>query len=235
MSEHRRSFHSTVPILLFLLGTSWTAACQPASEALRAQSWSELRELESAREAIDPGAVDHPLLAEAIFHQTNVRRVEHGRDALSHMVDLDRAACGHAEAMVELDFFSHRHPSDESLATPADRVRAQGLELGFVAENIGEVFAVRYEAGEAVYVRTEGERTVFSRQPGGEPLGRRTYLETAEALLDSWMASEGHRANVLSEAPERFGSGCALSRDDQLDMPMFSCVQLFFAPLRSGM
>lgn len=193
---------------------------------------SEFEELEAARRVIALDEVDYGLLAEAVYHQTNQRRVEHAVEPLQHMIELDRAACGFAEAMVELGFFSHRHPENEELATPADRVRAQGLDLGFVAENIGEVFALHYRTGEPVYVRDEGERTVYSREPGGEPLGVRSYLETARVLLDSWMASQGHRANVLSEEPRAFGSGCELSRDDRLGMPLFSCVQLFFAPLR---
>lgn len=229
--RHRSILRFVIPVLLALSGASWTAACQPAPESLRAGSPSEFEELEAARQTVELEAVDYGLLAEAVFHETNVRRAENGADSLVHMVALDRAACGHAEAMVELDFFSHRHPSDEDLATPAKRVRAQGLQFAFVAENIGQVFALRYQAGEPVHVRSEGERTVFSREPGGEPLEPRSYLATARTLLDSWMGSEGHRANILSQEPERFGSSCELGRADELDMPMFHCVQLFFTPL----
>jgi uncharacterized protein YkwD len=207
------------------------AACQPA-ESLLADTMAEFERLDVARQPLDLASVDYAVLAQAVFHETNERRSANGRGRLSHMSELDEAACAHAEAMVEQDFFSHRNPVDEERATPADRVRTQGLQIGFVAENIGEVFALQYQPGEGVYVRREDGRKVFSREPGGEPLGVRSYLEVADALLDSWMASPGHRANILSEHPESFGSGCQLGQDDGLGMPMFRCVQLFFSPLR---
>lgn len=197
---------------------------------LRAGSAVEFESLGRARAQIDVDDVDYSLLAEAVYHETNRRRLEHERERLTHRRELDMAACGHAEAMVEEDFFSHQNPRDESLATPANRVRAQGLELGFVAENIGEVFALRYETGEPVYVRREDGAPLFSPEPGGDPLGARSYLEIAQVLLDGWMASEGHRKNVLDPRPRSLGAACHLTRDEILNMPMFRCVQLFFRP-----
>ncbi|MEX2536548.1 MAG: CAP domain-containing protein [Trueperaceae bacterium] len=210
--------------------SAWAGACQPA-ESMRAGSSSEFGELPAANEPVDLNTIDYPLLAEAIFHETNGRRSKNDLEALEHLPALDRASCGHAEAMVEQDFFAHRNPGEPGLETPADRVRAQGLELRVVAENIAEVFGLRYQSGERVYLRREDGRTLFSKEPGGEPLGLRSYLEIAETLLDGWMSSEGHRANILSRRPEYFGSGCELGRAEEEGMPMFVCVQLFFSPL----
>lgn len=206
------------------------AACQPALQ-LKAASHSEFAETRTAQEAVDVASIDYALLSEAIFHETNLRRARNDLEPLSHLTALDRAACSHAEAMVADDFFAHRNPHDSDLETPAERVRAQGLAVGFVAENLGEVFVLRYESGERVYLRQSDGRTVFSREPGGEPLGRRTYLQVAQTLLDSWMASGGHRRNIVSPEAEYFGSGCQVDEAEQLSMPMLTCVQLFFAPL----
>ena len=223
-----------IVVSLFLILTvqllSWVAACQPA-EQLKAASLSDFAELSVAQESVDPASIDYALLSEAIFHETNLHRSQNDLEHLAHLTGLDRAACTHAEEMVANDFFAHLNPNDPSLETPADRLRAQSLEVGFVAENIGEVFVLDYESGERVYTRERDGRTIFSREPGGDPLGRRSYLEVAESLLDSWMASPGHRSNILSPEAKHFGSGCQVDEAEQLSMPMLSCVQLFFAPL----
>ena len=210
-----------------LLSLAW--ACQPAQE-LRVSGRGQLGQLAVAHEMADPAALDYALLAEVIFHETNERREEHGVGRLQHLTALDRAACVHAEAMVEQDFFAHANPTRAEVGSPADRVRQQGLEIGFVAENIGEVFVLQYESGETVYIRQESGGTVFSEEPGGEPLAKRSYLEVAKALLDSWMASPGHRRNILATEPDYFGSGCQLSAQGDPPMSMLSCVQLFFSP-----
>lgn len=220
-----------VLLLLVLLQLSGlAAACEPAQQ-LTADDPARFREVSEAQQPVDPDDPDYSLLAQAIFFETNSRRLEHGLEPLEHLTALDRAACVHARAMVEEEFFAHRNPNDPRLATPADRVRAQDLEIGFVAENIGEVFALQYQSGETVYPREEAGRTVFSREPGGEPLDRRSYLEIAEALVDGWMSSPGHRRNILAEEAHYLGAGCQATEDDGLEMPMFACVQLFFTPL----
>jgi uncharacterized protein YkwD len=223
------SLATVLSVVVLSLG-ALAGACEPAG-VLEADSAAEFEELEAAHEAIDLSSVDYPLMAEAIFHETNERRTREHLPPLGHLVELGQAACVHAEAMVRQDFFAHRNPNDPGNETPLERVRGQGLDVGFVAENIGQAFALRYRQGEPVYTRNEGGRTLFSREPGGEPLGVRSYAELAGALLDSWMASEGHRRNILAAEPVDFGAGCELGRDDRLGMPMFWCVQLFFAPL----
>ncbi len=206
-------------------------ACQPA-ETLQADSPEAFASLEAATAPINPANIDYPLLAEAIFHETNLRRQENGRRALDHLIELDRAACVHAQDMVESNFFAHRNPNDPAKETPLDRVENQDLKVGFVAENIAQTFALQYESGTPVYTRQEDGETVFSYEAGGEILPPHTYQSFAADLLDQWMDSPGHRKNILAEEPSHLGAGCELMEDDELGMPMLTCVQLFFDPLR---
>lgn len=227
--------HRFALLIAVLCLAGWGLSCAPAEE-LRAGSPDRFSELAVAQQPVDVEDPDYALLNEAIFHETNRSRELNGLGPLTHRSELDRASCAHAEAMVSQDFFAHRNPNGESAATPLQRVRAQGLEPGYVAENIGQVFALRYDSGERVFVREEGGRTVFSREPGGEPLGYRSYLELAQTAVASWLGSEGHRANILSERASQFGAGCQLAEEGEdsesdSDMPMFLCVQLFFSPL----
>jgi uncharacterized protein YkwD len=210
--------------------TSVAKACQPA-EALQANSAEAFASLEAATASIDLTNIDYPLLAEAIFHETNLRRQEHGRQVMDHLIELDQAACVHAQDMAEGNFFAHRNPNDSEKETPLNRVENQGLEVGFVAENIAQAFALQYESGTPVYTRQEVGETIFSHEAGGGPLPPHTYQSFAADLLDQWMDSPGHRKNILAEEPSHLGAGCELTKDDELGMPMLTCVQLFFTPL----
>ncbi|HEX7003326.1 MAG TPA: CAP domain-containing protein [Trueperaceae bacterium] len=216
-------------LILFCQAVTLALACGSA-RALRAENRSQFMTGSEPRLPVDPAAVDYPLLAAAIFFETNERRSQNGLEPLEHLPELDEAACLHAEAMVERDFFGHLNPYSAAIRTPADRVRRQGLEIRFLAENIGEVLVLRYESGEQVYLRQEDGRTAFSDEPGGEPLGKRSYLEIAEAIVDSWMLSPGHRRNILASEAELFGAGCQLESSGEPGMPLFTCVQLFFSP-----
>jgi uncharacterized protein YkwD len=80
-------------------------ACEPA-RALEADSPAEFERLDAAKQAIDLASVDYALVAEAIFHATNERRMQEELPPLGHLTELDEAACVHAEAMVEQGFFA---------------------------------------------------------------------------------------------------------------------------------
>jgi uncharacterized protein YkwD len=60
----------------------------------------------------------------------------------------------------------------------------------------------------------------------GEPMPPHTYSSFAQALLDDWMNSPGHRENILSDEAPYLGAACAYQDDDE--MPLYYCVQLFF-------
>lgn len=233
LAFHLRSFRllALAAATLVLQVGSFSAACQPAPAELLASTAAEFRALDRSQAPVDPNEVDYQLLAEAVFHESNRRRDEHGVPLLDHLQELGSASCLHAEDMVADDYFAHRNPDEPEQATPLDRLRAQGLRVGFVAENIGEAFAIDYESGERVFVRKRAGETVLSREPEGEPIAARNYVQVAESLVDSWMASEGHRKNLLAREPRYLGAGCQASRDERLDVPMFVCVQLFFTPL----
>ena len=202
-------------------------ACEPA-EALQAGSAEVFASLEAATAPIDPANINYPLLAEAIFHETNLRRQENERQVLDHLPSLDQAACVHARDMVEGNFFAHQNPNEAKKETPLNRVENQGLEVGFVAENIAQTFALQYESGTSVYTRQEDGEIVFSYEAGGEALPPHTYQSFAGTLLNQWMDSPGHRKNILDEEPSHLGAGCEHMEDGELGMPMLTCVQLFF-------
>lgn len=57
----------------------------------------------------------------------------------------------------------------------------------------------------------------------GENAGEGKF--TAEAQMKSWMASEGHRANILKEDYTEIGIGCAISEQGEI-----FAIQIFYRP-----
>lgn len=189
---------------------------------------SEFFEKGAVEEKIDPQDINYHLLSAAIFHETNQKRKEDGKEQLSHLPRLDEASRIHARDMAENQYVAHINPREQDLRSPLERVREVGLnEIRFVAENVASHFGSQYESGRTLYtIEKEGD-TEYSYQPEGEPIENHTYRSFTESLVDAWMKSPGHRKNILSEKPEFLGTGCFLG-DGDTGLMKFYCVQLFF-------
>lgn len=180
-----------------------------------------------AQQAIDFKNIQYPLLNAAIFYATNRMRLNHGRPPFMHAQSLEEAAFMHARDMVRLNFFSHQNPHEPDKRTFLQRLAMFGVEEGYRAENISEMFGIRYEQGASLIPpdRTDG---VFRDYGTGEPIPNHTYLSFARALLEGWMKSSGHRANILNGNLIYLGCGAYLYRNESFyGMDQFKAVQNF--------
>ena len=187
-----------------------------------------------AQAQIDLQNVDHTLLAATVFHETNRRRVEHDLPVLKYEGQIWQAAALQALAMAEGQFMGHGQPDSEKKATPWDRVQYVGLNPKFAAENVATTFGLNYESGKPFYTRVEDGKEIYSYEPDGKPIKPHTYLSFADALLESWMNSPGHRANILATEPKFLGCSQHQGKDAQ-GMPVFYSAQVFFTPLPTGL
>ena len=134
---------------------------------------------------MSPGDFDHALLATAIFEESNRVRAAHGVPPLAREPALDSAADEQAVYLALALRAEHDNPfPGEHNAT--ERVARAGLQGKVVAEN-----AVMMPA----------------QRPVGAPDRDYTYSAYAAFLLEGWMNSPGHRANLLN--PGFKLSGCA--------------------------
>ena len=168
------------------------------------------------------GTIDQARLNAAVFHVTNERRAQAGLPLVRYHRLLEVAAMGHARRMATLGFFSHHDPTDARFATTTKRGRAAGIASPAIAENIHSTFSLRY-AGGPVYPL--GGRGQFSTAAGGPPLPMHTYLSFADAVVQAWMNSPGHRDNILHRDARQLGVGVALHW--QGDWPYAKAVQNF--------
>ncbi len=161
---------------------------------------------------INPENIDYPLINAAVFFVSNETRVRHGRTPLEYSPELETAAWNHSREMSLKKFFSHYNSSDAKRKTPSDRARLAGIKNPKIAENIAGSHGIKLKPGVPVYPKDVVTGS-FSYSPHGEIIPYHTYLSLADALVNQWMNSSGHRANLLSPKGLQMGCGVYFYRD----------------------
>lgn len=185
--------------------------------ALAQDSWEEsdydlydyqtFFELPVVNEPIDLNKINYSLLNAAIFYGTNRVRINNNLPPGEHSSKLEKAASDHSFSMVKKDFFSHTGKV-KGKKKLRDRTNSVGIEGGTIAENIAISFVIDYESGKPVYKPSQNGG-FFSYKYRGEPILIHTYKQLAERVLEQWMNSPGHRANILLGL-KYIGCGAAL-------------------------
>ena len=212
-----------------LLGLMMVSSPGEISKDLVSGDWASFNKTTAAQKEIDPASLDTNILAAAILHATNKHRKEQRLEPLQFHEDARRAAAIQAGIMKERGSISHVNPQHPKYRTLENRVSAAGLKYRYIAENVATAFGLQYEAGKPFFTRSEEGEAVFSYEPRGKPIPQHTYASFAEALVNNWMESPGHRKNILSESAEFLGASCFPARDDT-GMTKFFCAQVFFTP-----
>jgi uncharacterized protein YkwD len=213
-----------LPVLLLIPYTHVEGARKSTSDPRMA--YQSLREDPRFQEPLQFDALDYPRLHTALFYATNAVRVRHGLAPLAPHPQLEQAAWDYAKRMVEHNFMAHVDPyAAAALRTPEQRLRAAGVANAMPAENLATYFGIQYQEGKKVY-RLAGRKGQFSRTPKGPPIPNHTYRSFAEAAVEFWMSSPGHRANILAEAALELGCGAAFFWSAN-DFPKFKLAQLY--------
>jgi uncharacterized protein YkwD len=116
-----------------------------------------------------------------ILYYTNIERANAGKPALKWDEQLAVIGRDHCVDMAARGFFNHINPDGE---TPADRAVRHGY---LVEKDFGTY--VRVGVGENI--------AMLSNYPG-------TPDELARFIVDAWMNSPGHRANIVDSNEQKF-------------------------------
>jgi hypothetical protein len=171
---------------------------------------------------IDLAAVDYDLVLEGIAEATDAARAEVGLDRLRRSPALERAAMEHAARMAELGFYDHTDPYDAARRGPSDRARLHGVQNPMTAENIHDFRVLDYDGGAVYPLGAPGQ---FSHTPRGPVIRTHSYRSFGRAVVAEWLASPGHRRNLLDREARAIGYGAALHW--QGNFPEMKAVQLF--------
>jgi uncharacterized protein YkwD len=128
---------------------------------------------------------DGKLMSAFIFAETNRVRLANGASAVTRNDALDGAAEEQASSMALEGDAKHDNPFPKE-HNVAERVATQGIEGGHVGENVSML--------------------PLLRGPDGKFLPC-TYAQFAARIVDAWMNSPEHRANMLD--PHFTQMGCA--------------------------
>lgn len=180
-------------------------------------------------EHLDQKRMDHLIRAET----NRIRKVHNQPKLMPHTV-LAKAAQAHAARMVEHHFFGHKDPLQPRRRTPTDRALLAGVTNPKIAENVAMRAAIQHErSGGPVFV-IDGAAGLYSQTANGPPIPLHTYQSFAKAIVAQWMASPGHRANLLAREAIEIGCGVAFTKKD--GFPSLYAVQVFqwYEPVRVG-
>jgi uncharacterized protein YkwD len=162
----------------------------------------------AADQVMSLGNFDHGLLSRAIFWETNRERVANGVRPLAPLAALDAAADEQATYTALSLKAGHDNPipSEQDVAA---RVLGQGLHAIHVGEN-----AIMMPA----------------QDPQGEEGRDYTYAQYAAFLVQGWMNSPGHRANMLDPRVRYLGCAARPARGFGSSDQRIFAVQVFFLP-----
>lgn len=186
--------------------------------------------------------VDIELLNASIFWVTNKERIKYNLPQFNYHKKLKEMATIQSEQMRIHNFFAHENPFDAKYRTLNDRLNAVKDECfyGFncYAENIADVPII--EANVQLIIETRHGVAHFFKINGTEIIPY-TYLEYANTVVNAWMNSPGHRANILNRDYIHLGCGCAKydKTDSSCSILNFKLTQNFggkelFDPLKYG-
>ena len=192
--------------------------------------------LASLQQTIAKSSVDADLLDAAVFWFTNVERRKNNLKQFQFHDKLRQSAAIHSGQMKAHNFFSHENPFDERYKTLTDRIRSveDNNFKGFMAcgENIADYPNI--EAGSFTIENRGGVVRLFSMS--GKELFPYSYYEYAKIVVEGWMNSPGHRANILNPDFEYLGCGSATyeSQDNGYSMLHFKLTQNFGGQLNGN-
>ncbi|MEN7548919.1 CAP domain-containing protein [Rapidithrix thailandica] len=195
--------------------------CQSGWEAemYQTHNYQTFSQLPQAQKPIVLKDIDYPLLNAAVFYETNRIRAKHKLPLCQYSPTLEQVAWEHSKDMVKYNFYSHKSKV-KGKRTMTDRLNAAGLVNTFAAENIAYTFAIQLTPNRAVYGPSQNGG-YFSYQYKGAPIPTHTYLSFAKSILQEWMNSPGHRANILDRNYRYLGCGTYLDKVRKKDQPPY--------------
>jgi len=142
---------------------------------------------------------DLPSLEKAIHAQVNCERAKAGLGALAWDSPIAEVARKHSRDMAARHFFSHQDPAGREAT---ERAKEDGLILGRDFQMIGEnILSIS---------RIRSVRTTIDDEGEHVEVHRRTPEDIAKETVEGWMASTGHRENLLRREFNREGIGVAV-------------------------
>ena len=159
---------------------------------------------------VDPTNFDFELINAALFHLSNIERINKGKKPLFYFNDLELAAKIHSTEMVKHHFFDHINSKNKKYKTPADRIFLFNSKYRTVGENIVSNNLIKYTGVNLEYTISQRDGATQYLNADGEELEYTNYIDLALKLTKQWMDSAPHKKNILNSNYKLVGYYCAL-------------------------
>lgn len=159
---------------------------------------------------VPAASLDSALLDAALRAEVNRARCAAGLRTLAPAPGLQPVAAAHAGWMARAGMLSHSPALGGGLGSLGARLAAGGHPNRAGAENIAMVHRFPIE-GQPITVRNARACLFADRQ--GRTIGAHSYQSLAAQLVAQWMASTGHRRNLLNPRLTAVAHAAAIAPD----------------------
>lgn len=175
---------------------------------------------------IDPAHFKPETLRAALYFYTAQARDSLGAPAQKINVQIQSAADYQASLMANQKTVSHRWRRPREASTPGKRLLHFKYPYSRVSENLARVFLLNTPAGKSFRINTRGQ----ALDKSGVPIPNKSYRQLAQYAVNGWLASPGHRQNLLGPE-EEIGIGISKLVPDEngLDFDVY-LTQKFASP-----
>lgn len=150
---------------------------------------------------------DETLLVESLTFCTNRIRASRKLPLLQSSAPLQISSKKHSCEMARLSHLSHQSPTLSS-RTLNQRIANEGivLENTAIAENIAVDFVLAI-SDLPYHIRKNSKGSQYIDAKTGKPIKAQSYFDFAQRLVHLWMASPGHRDNIINPVFTNVGFG----------------------------
>jgi len=163
-----------------------------------------------AERAIDTARPDIVLFSAAVRYYANIERCSRGLPPFGPDPQLRSAALGHSLFMARANTMTHVS-NISGRRTLQERMRASQVSMRTAGENVAQnfVFAI---GGRSISTARRGT-CGFTYADTGQPVPAHSYASLAQEQVARWMASPGHRKNLLNGRFNRVETALAYAPD----------------------
>ena len=198
----------------------------PPGREVYTEAFSRFQERPAVQRSIKPKQQPYwrAWLMVAIHHYTNAARRRQNRAPLAHAPALDSAAGHYALLLRHQEGLRHRYPKAR-WRLPADRIAYWGGNYRGTAENLARLPLWELGPEGRFQITEKGQYQL----PSGKAVHNQSYADMAQNVVQGWLGSSGHRANLLGPYTD-LGLGVARWARPSEAPPQVIIVQNFGKP-----
>jgi uncharacterized protein YkwD len=189
---------------------------------------AEFFKLPAVNQQIKKDFCDITLLEAAVFQDTNIERTKNKLPIFKHSWAMNLMARRHSTEMADLQFFDHVSPTPAN-ATLNDRLKNVGLANVTAGENLAVLPAKEIGSGHYITHDPPGGNEVWYDEVTGKRVDYYTYKDLAQAVVDQWMKSPEHHANIVKKEYVFLGVGIVRGPYEPQKQDSFYMTQNFSA------